>query len=334
MTLLLAGVHSDCVVFAADRRVTANAAVVSETATKVTVLLTDDALVCIGYTGVAATAGFETETWLMDALMAISRESTTSIMGVVEQLTVAATECFQALPGSPKLTLLLAGFWYQDDGAAPCAWRITNWEQGAQASRRFICVQEPFRNVGDIQVAGQASVLTSNELERFSEVLRDATATGFVEAKAHDLVYLASTRSDSVGGSSNTCILPVRRTDLPLSTNYADVMAVAYAANLAVMTQGYGIQAMGGSYTVHSEGMVKFHPFESGRSWQAIPPDSRSIIPLLAAPRSRRNDLCPCGSRQKYKRCHRRNRFTPEFSILGDEAHPNVGLRMRGAIRD
>jgi hypothetical protein len=319
MTLILTTVQPTVVVMVSDRRLSHNGTIVDDEATKLTVLVTRDARVCIAYTGIARSGAFQTEEWLLHALRAATND-TLEIYPILEKLRLRASSDIAALNDAtnPRLTLAISGFHYDNDDAVPMAWKLTNWEHNengnAQTEFQLIHYSLTPPNEDFLLCAGNTNAVTSSDMDGIRQLLRDGVAPIGIEAKLHSMVRKASTHENArntIGRQCNACVI-WSNTESTIQTTYysSQLSRYVYGVN-TVFAIGPEFGAMIVAGSVLSVG-------------QSLPP---AVVPSAG-----RNQPCPCGSGQKYRHCHSKISYPywPFYGMkeLNDPPFPPSGRKV------
>jgi hypothetical protein len=287
MTLILAALGHTFVVVGADRRLSDNGRIVEEESTKLTVLVTPDARAVVGYTGIARAGTFNTELWLLETLSAASRASpdgtSPDLHPILEGLRSRAEIEIGKIAGAidARLTLLVVGFLYRDATTEPWAWKITNWEHSSSGVRtpEFQTISYA-PSTQNLVSAGNIEAVAKTEIASLEELLRNGVPAIGLEQKIHDVIRKTSLSlgsGNTVGAQCNVCTVMRDTTQKIAATYYSEnVTHKMYSVNTAfpgMITSGALLEAAGG-------------------------------LPPAVVPKRGRNEPCPCGIGQKYKKCH------------------------------
>ncbi|MET4258886.1 hypothetical protein ABIC09_003837 [Bradyrhizobium sp. S3.12.5] len=281
MTLLLALSNERHSFLVADRRVTSNGLVQDDEFNKVTVLFCDDARVALAFTGLACCSGFNTRTWLWEALSEIGKTQH-EIHSVLKVLESKATSAFSRPPISNlplsdrRLAILVTGFVYRQGARSSIVFCMSNFDT---PYARFTIEMFPERRVF-VKAAGCLSSLSESDLAAVEEILQSDVAGDAIERKAVRLIQRLAASNGLIGKQCNSAVIPGDADTVVTSTYHsAHITQRAYGADV-VFALSCGPWAIAGP-EIMSAGM-------------------------LSGPPIRSNQTCWCGSGKRFKHCHKK----------------------------
>ncbi len=295
MTLIIALLDNDRLIIGSDRRLTRfDSTVYDEESCKMTAFACENAKTVICYPGTAVEKNFRVEEWLLDALDEISKTKSLIhdfIYEIKDKIQVYRDK-FEKIYGSKiVLEFVVAGFIYERGISVPQVWKISNLEDRVNFSVITSAACEGFF----LEMAGNTSGINKQKLNDLRSLfIQNPENIHGVEMKLKHLIQNASRSSlskNTVGQQINTCTLKSELDSYYISTYHTIVPLNTY----------YGLNTtflVGGNRSISSDSQVTF-----GR-----PADPPVIVPKVS-----RNKLCPCGSGERYKNCHKKDKF---FDIL------------------
>jgi len=316
MTLIVSLINADQAIVIADRRLTSDErpfATTNEEYNKLTSFVCGNARMAVAFTGRATTPeGFSTADWLVDALMEAA-EPDSLFQPTVEQLRIIATRDIGKLPGENKLTIALSGYIYMDDGfpLPAFAW-VSNFQgrEWSNCSRAAKPVFEGYYTVQGrnlpgpfymVRALGATQRLNNPETARdavfVKKLLEERRPMRAIRDKASEVLDRAGASLGSPGpiGKQRGYIVVPSDPLKNFETGYeSDYNKWEVEQPNHVVRRGIG-----------DDIALK------GRVFGVVDPTQ---APPIAVRRAGRNQPCPCGSGQKYKRCHGRS-GPPTISI-------------------
>jgi hypothetical protein len=303
MTLILACLNPKNAIVVADRRRTSpGGGFQDDESAKGALLVCDDGRLAVAYTGLARTTRFDTEEWLLRALLA-GAAGASRVEHTIARFTELATERFARLPISAidmRLSVVGVGFEVGPGGTPqPIAVRVTNSEPfkkpiQASASGEFestILRVKPGGEPVHVFAAGIAAGLDNRGMERLRQMTAEERPSHAIVNKAIEVLQAAADSPKSRGtvskqGNSVVVDSTTLDADPELGDYFAGINSrTAHFANLVDTRSGAGHAIKGASLGVA--------PGHTGR-------------PIIVARSTSRNAQCPCGSGKKYKFCHGR----------------------------
>lgn len=301
MTFALVLANADQIIQVSDRRLTGwDGSVFTEASGKVGHLLCDDASVLYSFTGLATFRGFNTSTWLMEALQAAAKKDA-RFRELIEHFADLATEYFRSNPdvlSAPvkqrRLTVMLSG--YTSRGHIVSA-LISNFQDfvnfidhpAAQPQFTVHCELSNMpasENPTMIQAIGAFNAMTDVDERELRQLLEKRAPHAAIRAKATAIVGEISDRPRSagtVGKRLNTGRIDYRS---PL------IACAGYESD--IVEQGIPMLDMLDARTGGTDLLI---------SQLQLTTDVPVVYPVV-----HRNALCPCGSGKKYRFCHRPRR--------------------------
>lgn len=313
MTLILTMINRDQAILVSDRRETWSDGSIDEESNKALVLLTKDARMVVGFTGLARAGHFRTDFWLPQVL-AECGEPDYAVGRMIYRFRDKATAQFAKLrvrnASDKRLTVVFAG--YVNDVEPPRAhvFRVSNFEIGdetpkddaepefnARYWREIRPSTEPYSAVFP---SGITIGITSASLAALRGLVEQRKPAAASVGKAVELIREAASAGSSRGWIGKQCTSIV----LPISADSS--VTAKYHTDHPTPT-AYGpsfVRALGKEHGV----------------WSIVNPESRTHpdpqrARVTQVPKVRRNQPCPCGSGTKYKNCHGRPNQSSPFSI-------------------
>lgn len=300
-----------------DRRLSINGKSADDEASKQTIVWFPDARFIAGLTGLARVPGFETQQWLLEALVNSGRDDTRAYP-VLHKLRREASACFASHPtllsiprSQRRVTVMFTGYGRSEAGPDPAGFLLTNFqdfdrgEDDADAWEEFKLKELRYRHDGTdpityIQRIGAwGFVREEQEVPSIRRLLEEDRPPEAVVGKLVDIIRTAAEKSTTIGKQLMSTILP------------ADFTAGAYS-------EYHSTEAKNITYLADT---VEFDSAPgSGRATKFLFIKKESQDgDYLVKPKQRPNDRCGCGSGEKYKRCHgrglgraaRRSKFKP-----------------------
>jgi hypothetical protein len=307
VTLILAMANQQQVVLISDRRLTCNGHVIEDESNKAAVCCCRNARLAVAYTGLAQAGSFLTRRWLLEALME-SAAPDFLMAPTIERFGERATRDFTSLrvlrPSDKRLTVVLAGYCYDDTPPRCYCWLVSNFERidsqqppRAEPSNEFSAQyyrdkRPTVERMHILLTAGVDRAVSQRDCESLRALLRENKPAQALVGKGIDALRTAaeSVRSSQLIGKQCTSIV------LPSNPD-EDAVGEYHSAKLA--RRGYYpsfINARGDGAAVY----IIADPLFEARSANDQPI-------LLSVPKVGRNHPCPCGSALKYKKCHGRS---------------------------
>jgi hypothetical protein len=272
-----------------------------EESDKAMVLITGDARLAVGFTGLAKARRFDTHKWVQDTLIEV-REPDFAAAPMVSRFEAALTERFAkpdlaGLGADRRLTVVLSGYLYRSD--PPQGWlaMVSNYDdletgiESADARDRF----QTWLTVETRPRAGPATILccigasramTDQDESGLQELLAgDKPAKGIL-GKAVEVVHGIADRSKGTVGKQLSSVVIPREQEKPALLDYHSE-TVGHEVRLPAMV------------VAHPEMTLAMRDGAFGA-------DDPATTPPLVGPKIGRNQQCWCGSGKKYKKCHGR----------------------------
>ncbi|MDR7092799.1 YecA family protein [Hydrogenophaga laconesensis] len=298
MTFALVVANADQIIQVSDRRLTGwDGSVLTEASGKAGHLLCDDASVLYCFTGLATIRGFNTSTWLMEALQAASKKNA-RFRELIEHFAELATEDFNSNPDvlsahvkHRRLTVMLCGY---TANAHIVSALISNFQDFVNfidhpfAQPKFTVYCEQSRtpasdNPTMIQAVGAFNAMTDLDERELRVLLERRVSHSAIRAKAAAIVGDISDRHRSGGTVGKR-----------LNTGRIDYLS-PFSAHA-----GYE------SDIVEQEmPMLDMVDARTGGTGLLIGQIQLSTDVPVVYPVVHRNAPCPCGSGEKYRFCHR-----------------------------
>ncbi len=305
MTFILSLGNPDQVIQISDRRHTIDGRVDSDERNKATIMTCLNARLAIGFTGLARAGSFETQEWILLSLNECGPPDFTA-KKILDRLCAKATNDFrshpilQRLPRKDKrLSLMFSGYLYDIDPPLCVFALLTNYQDfsctmtdSAKSWGEFkVMYYWEKRNNGvaldDLSMVQRIGVWPawrrSDELALRPMLIQRKPAEA-IALKGYTVVRDIARRPQAASliGPQLTCIRIPRDPTKPSGYDYdtAEPTYALPAPDLAFLLPGGGMLFK--SFTVEHES----HDLPA------------------AVPRVRPDQICPCGSRKRYKACH------------------------------
>jgi len=307
VTLLLAIVEPQAVIYVGDRRLTVEKSrngkpeyeVVEEQYSKLITLVTDDGRFVIGLTGLGRTAdGFNTLNWLWEKTRKICC-GRTPIYDVLNALKNELSTQFQkiSIPASNRrLTLLIAGFVFDGASRIPRCWRLSNFErsdgtQVSEAEPDFQLWSEGPEDGGLVAIAGAKSSPNKGDISKIKDLIKQGADWKALEFKAYHTVSksrLKGVAGSTIGGNLSAVVIIADESDIIRTFYYSESAARELYALPAIIAEEVD-EAWG------------------SQGGQLIVGD---LMPLITVPAKEKNTPCPCGSGLRYGKCHSKLQYS------------------------
>lgn len=282
-----------------DRRLTRNGAVYKENSTKQGYLLTPDAAVLYGYTGLAEAGNFRLQRWIGDALLNITKDKEIPFEELMHCLADEATKLFKEHITLKRVdrsiihtTMVFAGFMGNSD---PVLALVSNFENETAHPDRIAwdSFKATVLRSDRHKAEGSATFLTGNvrgiKFKRWSELndlLKQGKPTKALVGKSIDLLNEAAASPDSgnlIGKNKMVAYFaaPMNGTPPPPSSSFVSEhdSSVVYALD---------------QINICPEARVFISDL------QIRVQQDQAIIRAERSP----NTPCSCGSNIKFKYCH------------------------------
>lgn len=298
MTFAIVAANADQVIQVSDRRLTAwTGSVMTEAYGKAGHLICDDASALYCFTGLAASRGFDTATWLMEAFHVASVRDA-RFRELIEHFAVIATHRFAsdpALVATPvqhrRLTVMLSGYGANDIMYMSL---ISNFQDFfnkidhpvAQAKFTVYCESNATplsENPTLIQRVGAYSAMTAEDEKELRLLLEERRPARAIRDKAVAIVDAIAGRhraQGTVGRRINVARLDRATPYAPVVGYESDVVEKVLPLLSAVDCRPNGSGLIIREVQLSADGPVVF-------------------------PNVHRNAPCPCGSGKKFRFCHR-----------------------------
>jgi hypothetical protein len=291
MTLITSQLNEHQAILISDRRLTVNGRLVDDESNKAATFFCEDARLAMAFTGVARAGKFETSRTLLDILLRASQAEhllSTTIPRFVELLTEEIGKA--NIPAvSRHLTVVFAGYTHQGSLVRPVLCQVTNAfdESGAQVSTagKFIVrwAKDPLGLYG----FGMKRGVSSADQNALRELLARGKPARAIVDKGVDAIRKAAQSASSsglVGMQCTSIVLPVDpRSAVTAEYHSFTVKNKIYLPSAVVSTRNASFWNEGARV----------------EQW-----DSTGAPRPLSVRKVGRNQPCPCGSGEKYKRCH------------------------------
>lgn len=293
MTLLIGVLTDSFACIASDRRLTSGNAVVTDESNKALIAASWDSRLAMALTGLAAFGGTRTELVLVDAFDEVASGRRVGVDGVLEKFSrlVDAKLPTSVAPADRRLTVLVVGFQYDGAGnSRPRAWRISNFQDPDGSARPLAGAMAVTGLANDaerprVMLAGYDRVVSAGDVDALTGLASSAPPAG-VEKKLIDIMQTSSIDARSrglIGAQTTVCTVPCERNTKMMGQYYSAVPTQTMHGAAVVFAVGDECAGMKG-YDMAVTNSDELGPF--------------------ALPKVGRNQPCPCGSGQNFKRCH------------------------------
>jgi hypothetical protein len=304
MTLILALANPQQVVLLSDRRLTRNEHVIKDKSNKAAAFACRNARLAAAYTGLAQVGGLLTERWLPEALME-SAAPDFLMEPTIGRFRERATRGFARIrvsrPSDKRLTVMLAGYCYDDTPPRCYCWLVSNFEgidgrqppceEPSEEFRAQYCRDKrPIAEETHILLAvGVDRAISESGFESLRTLLRENRPAQALVGKGVEVVRAAAESAHSsqlIGKQCTSIVLPSNPDEDTIGEYHSAKVAYRryYPSFITARGDGSGVYAIADPL------------LEASDANQSL---------LLSVPKVGRNHPCPCGSGLKYKECHR-----------------------------
>lgn len=314
MTLALAAGSASYTVVVTDRRLTSSGSVVDEEFQKLVVFSSPRARLGVAFAGLATAPGILMNFVLPDCLLDAAKEGPQPedvVEGVARRLDAKFASLPASLPDATRRTaVLFAGYKYEENGGPKLfVHAASNLRPGGTETDSFhIETLSGRRNY--IAAVGSRHALAESDRNELAKLIDAGKPPAAVVGKAVD-VFRAAARSTAaqgaIGGQLLSVVLPADGSQATGSAYHTESLSdtVFLPSSVTVDAKGEGIAiaqpaVIAGALSAE-EVRDRYRRARSGR-----PRDTTQRFRPIAIPKVGRNQPCPCGSGQKYKRCHGR----------------------------
>lgn len=304
MTLVLTLGNSQQVIQISDRRLSSNGEPSEEEYDKSGFFLCRNARMAFGFTGIARYGKFDTEKWLLATLSECAAPEYT-ILETLERLKTRCTHDFANIPelkslgpSNKQLSIMFSGFLYNTDPPL-CGYAIlTNYQDfksippNSVAWDHFeITYRTEKRDLSEgltlVERIGFWPAMNSNDESTLREFLREQKPRKAILAKAIEVFRDIADRpkaAGSIGKQLSSITIPKNLDEQPqLEYHSNKISHKIFSPSQVIATGPDNCFALTG---------------------MSISADDPMATPPMAVPKVPRNQLCPCGSKKKYKHCH------------------------------
>ena len=309
MTLILALTNLQQVVLLSDRRVTSNGKLIDDNddeSNKAAVLDCRNARLAVAYTGLARAGKFFTNRWLPEALMD-SAAPDFLMEPTIERFRQRATRDFASIPvnrpSDKRLSVVLAGYCYDDTPPRAYCWLVSNFEKIDDKepprqeptdvfSAQYYRDKRPIEEESHLLLAvGVYRAISERDFESLGTLLRQNKPSKAIIGKGLEVIRAAaeSPQSKQLIGKQCTSITLPSNPDEDVIGEYhsaKQVHSLYYPSFIKARGDGSGTYAA-------ADPMFEYRDAND----QPLPVSVRKVG---------RNDICPCDSGLKYKNCHGR----------------------------
>jgi hypothetical protein len=307
MTLILALANPQQVVLLSDRRITHNGQLINDNddeSNKAVILDCRNARLAVAYTGLAKARNFLTNRWLPAALMESAAPD--FLMGpTIERFRERATRDFAGIqvkrPSDKRLSVVLAGYCYDDTPPRVYCWLVSNFEtiddqkpprqEPADVfSTQYCRDKRPIEEGSHILLAiGVYRAVIESDFEALGTLLRQNKPSHALIGKGLEVIRAAAESAQSkqlIGKQCTSITLPSNPDEDAIGEYHSakHVHSLYYPSFIKARGDGSG------TYVV-ADPMFEYRDANN----QPLP---------ISVPKVGRNDRCPCGSGLKYKNCH------------------------------
>lgn len=312
MTLIIAMANREQAILVSDRRLTANSRLVDDDSNKAAGIILADARLGAAFTGLAQAPGFTTNRWLCKVLTELAAPEH-RMEPLLERFAARAERDFSGITGNwdKRLTVGFVGYSYDCDPPRPWLWRVSNFEggpddqAGSQAGTQFTTLywrgrHPPPDRVCLLRAFGGTNAISSGDMDALHHLLHALKPARALVGKAVEVIQAAS-RSPKARGTIGTRITSVVVPSNPARPGYTE-----YHTDQV-------LHQSGGVVFIEARGGVHGSWFLEVDSVGTL--DASGNPAISAVPKVGRNQPCPCGSGEKYKRCHGKHGSSEILSI-------------------
>jgi hypothetical protein len=290
VTLIVAAANMKGTVMVGDRRLSRSGKPDPKEVTKIGAVVCNDARVLVGFSGLAELpGGVSMHQWLPETIGLVVR-AMPSVDEWIPLLADRLTTTYATLPNPHRktpLSVLVCGYQYRPGASALESKGVGLSLEGPHVSDRFIVHDHLATNPpgrGYYTAIGQVPALASSDLNRLADLILAGRPWRAQAAKTVELMTEArKSVPNTVGGDFSILYL-----DRDLSTP----IEADFYSSVPTTTGFFGFYV---------------DPSSSSTDWSVDVASSRTgPTAHLWVPKVGRNAPCPCGSGQKYKRCHGR----------------------------
>ncbi len=307
MTLILAMANPQQVVLVSDRRLTYDGHVIEDESNKAAVFCCRNARLAVAYTGLAQAGSFLTRRWLPVALMESAAPD--YLMGpTIKRFRERATRDFASIPikrpSDKRLSVLLAGYCYDETPPRCYCWLVSNFERfraqiypSGEPSDQFIAEyyrdKRPTEKYVDILLSvGVNGAVNQRDFEALYTLLHGNKPAQALVGKGIDVLRTAAESvpwGQLIGKQCTSIVLPSDPDEDAVGEYHSAEPTRKYYYPSFINARGDG----SGVYTTADPCFEICNAID-----QPL---------LLSVPKVGRNHPCPCGSGLKYKNCHGRS---------------------------
>jgi hypothetical protein len=316
VTLALVGANLQYTVALADRRLTSEGSVVDEEFQKLVAFSSPTARMAVAFAGLATAPGLTMNLALPECLLEAAKDGPQP-EDVVEGVARRLEARFSSLPSSvtdavKQTAVLFAGYRYDTNGRPEIFVRsVGNYRPGATGTEPFRVEMIPdSERYNYMSAVGARHALADEDMRALGELINGVKPPQAVVGKAVEVVRAAALSrpaQDVIGGQLLSLVVPANRLEPPAGAYHTEFPSdtVYFPSSVDVDAHGEGILVAQPSVTAGA--LTERQVRDSyRRALSGMPRDTTQRFPPIAFPRTARNAPCPCGSGQKYKRCHGR----------------------------
>jgi SEC-C motif len=304
MTLIIGLQTRDQTVLLSDRRVTSDWQDDDDDdeSNKAAVFSCKNARVAVAFTGLLQQkGGFKTSRCLSEALMELAPPDyliEPTIVRLRERATRALQEVRVTNQADKRLSILLAGYTYDETPPRCYYWFVSNFEDGESLSRADPSEEFMIRSWSDARPSDQGfsslftggtDVVPDQDIESLRALLREGKPPQALIGKTEEVMRAAAdlpAPRGAIGKQITSIVLP-REPTADTTGQYHSEKATSTVYFPSYIT-ARGDE--GGCYVIQDPSVE--YVADSGPS------------SILAVPKVGRNEPCPCQSGKKYKHCH------------------------------
>jgi hypothetical protein len=264
---------------------------------KVGLVVTDDAWLAYGLSGLVSASGFEVITWLPDALSECAQPDH-GAGKMLERFAKKATDDFRKIRGpreKKRFAVLFVGYFYSYEPPVPVMFLASNYHFPRSGhGNEFQLAERILPTSGNVvsgELLGQHRWVEQSEKSALEQLLRERRPKEALVGKSLDIIRVVADREEKKEEEKKVgkaCMSIVLTRDEPLHANPVMELPALYHPD-------------GASATTFWPMFVDCRPNGLGITIASMRLEnkSRDFIPPV-----RRDDRCPCGSGKKYKSCH------------------------------
>ncbi len=335
MTLIISAGNSENFIQVSDRRLSSNGALVDDDSNKATVFVCKNARFAVGFTGLARYGSFDTQSWLTQTLCDCGPPDFDA-KSILDRFTEETNRTFSSMaelrriPNQHKrLSIMFTGFLYHHAPPLGALALISNYESlddvfiNKTAQKRFTAYYhtEPRPNPPRMklfhQVGFRSSNLFATDFNEAIDMVVDGLPPHNVEWKLANYIRKISrhpSSANTVGEQISSVVIPSdRKRGFACSYFPTSTRVETFMPNLVSAISHEKLFAIKDIKMSHS-GLFEGSP--------------------VVGPKLKPNQICWCGSGEKFKRCHGSKGGGPTLPTIDFNAFIDEILKEKDTKRD